>query len=195
MSNKNFTLTYDELLLLLKDAYRNGYSTYEMTAAGLEPYDDDGYARWVLLGMESNKILTSNKDKDIFFNELLNPSEPNKALKDAAAKYKMKPTAVEWLVNELSKSKYYYKIIEDINAMGTVERDVINTAKQMEEEQIMDTMCQQLQIEVNASETQKYYKSKEVQDLDNPTDVVDEYESNRSKDIYEERNGNKQNLQ
>ena len=34
-----------------------------------------------------------------------------------------------------------------------------------------------LQIEVNASETQKYYKSKEVQDLDNPTDVVDEYES------------------
>ena len=134
MSNTNFTLTYDELLLLLKDAYRNGYSTYEMTAAGLEPYDDDGYARWVLLGMESNKILASNKDKDIFFNELLNPSEPNKALKDAAAKYKMKPTAVEWLVNELSKSKYYYKIIEDINAMGTVERDVIKEAKDMERE-------------------------------------------------------------
>lgn len=43
-------------------------------------------------------------------------------------------------------------------------------------------------MEVNASETQKYYKSKEVQDLDNPTDVVDEYLSNRSKDIYEERN-------
>ena len=90
MGNKNFTLTYDELLLLLKDAYRNGYATYEMTGAGLEPYDDDGYARWVLLGMESNKIIASNKDKDIFFNELLNPSEPNKALKDAAAKYKMK---------------------------------------------------------------------------------------------------------
>ena len=134
MSNKNFTLTYDELLLLLKDAYRNGYSTYEMTAAGLEPNDDDGYARWVLLGMKSNEILASNKDKDIFFNELLNPSEPNKALKDAAAKYKMKPTAVEWLVNELSKSKYYYKIIEDINAMGTVERDVIKEAKDMERE-------------------------------------------------------------
>lgn len=53
-----------------------------------------------------------------------------------------KQTAVEWLVNELIKSKYYYKIIEDINAMGTVERDVIQQAKQMEEEQIMDTMCQ-----------------------------------------------------
>ena len=101
MSNPNYTLTYDELLLLLKEAYRNGYANYEMTAAGLEPYDDDGYARWVLLGMESNK---------------------------------MKPTAVEWLVNELSKSKYYYKIIEYINAMGSVERDVIKQAKEMERE-------------------------------------------------------------
>ena len=185
MSNKNFTLTYDELLLLLKDAYRNGYSTYEMTAAGLEPYDDDGYARWVLLGMESNKILTSNKDKDIFFNELLNPSEPNKALKDAVAKYKMKPTAVEWLFEQISKSPYYYKLIEHIESKDTIRKpkNIFQQAKQMEEEQIMDTMCQQLQIEVNASETQKYYKSKEVQDLDNPTDVVDEYQSNRSKDM------------
>ena len=42
--------------------------------------------------MKRNKILASNKDKDIFFNELLNPSEPNKSLKDAAAKYKTKHT-------------------------------------------------------------------------------------------------------
>ena len=34
------------------------------------------------------KILASNKDKDIFFNELLNPTKPNKVLKDAAARYK-----------------------------------------------------------------------------------------------------------
>ena len=222
MSNTNFTLTYDELLLLLKDAYRNGYSTYEMTAAGLEPYDDDGYARWVLLGMESNKILTSNKDKDIFFNELLNPSEPNKALKDAVAKYKMKPTAVEWLFEQISKSPYYYKLIEHIESKDTIRKpkNIFQQAKQMEDEQLfeywnggmqsteeggvsfdvyhngddneklhlsvvsdllastdMDAMYKQLKIEVNASETQKYYKSKEVQDLDNPTDVVDEYES------------------
>ena len=220
MSNKNFTLTYDELLLLLKDAYRNGYSTYEMTAAGLEPYDDDGNARWVLLGMESNKILTSNKDKDIFFNELLNPSEPNKALKDAVAKYKMKPTAVEWLFEQISKSPYYYKLIEHIESKDTIRKpkNIFQQAKQMEDEQLfeywnggmqsteeggvsfdvyhngddneklhlsvvsdllastdMDAMYKQLKIEVNASETQKYYKSKEVQDLDNPTDVVDEY--------------------
>jgi hypothetical protein len=52
MSSKNFILTYDELLLLLKEAYRNGYATYEMADAGLEPYDADGYARWVLLGLD-----------------------------------------------------------------------------------------------------------------------------------------------
>lgn len=52
MSSKNFILTYDELLLLLKEAYRNGYATYEITDAGLEPYDADGYARWVLLGLK-----------------------------------------------------------------------------------------------------------------------------------------------
>jgi len=57
MSSKNFTLTYDELLLLLKEAYRNGYATYEMTDAGLEPYDADGYARWVLLGLTSKQQL------------------------------------------------------------------------------------------------------------------------------------------
>ena len=52
MSSKNFTLTYDELLLLLKEAYRNGYAIYEIADAGLEPYDADGYARWVLLGLK-----------------------------------------------------------------------------------------------------------------------------------------------
>ncbi len=49
MSSKNYILTYDKLLLLLKEAYRNGYATYEIVNAGLESYDADGYARWVLL--------------------------------------------------------------------------------------------------------------------------------------------------
>lgn len=52
---------------------------------------------FVILSIQSNaekiiekhdKILASYKDKEIFFNELLNPSKPNKALKDAAARYK-----------------------------------------------------------------------------------------------------------
>ncbi len=41
-------LTFDELSNLLKEAYRNGYSSYEMVEAGLEPYDADGYVRSVI---------------------------------------------------------------------------------------------------------------------------------------------------
>ena len=54
---KKFNLTYDELLLLLKEAYRNGYATYEKVEAGLEPYNPDGYARWVLLGLKSKETI------------------------------------------------------------------------------------------------------------------------------------------
>ena len=63
MENKNFDLGYDELLLLLKEAYRNGYATYEKVEAGLEPYDADGYARWVLLGLKSDTNKTSDEKK------------------------------------------------------------------------------------------------------------------------------------
>ena len=52
ISSKKIELTTDELLNLLKEAYRNGYDIYEMVDAGLEPYDADGYARWVLLGLK-----------------------------------------------------------------------------------------------------------------------------------------------
>lgn len=154
MSNKNFTLTYDELLLLLKDAYRNGYSTYEMADAGLERYDDDGYARWVLLGME-------NKQRK----EIIKKWEESGLLDG---------------LTEMDKDHPMLKVLEANGKQGINElpdvKPMMEKNKQ-EKEQIMDTMCQQLKMEVNASETQKYYKSKEVQDLDNPTDVVDEYES------------------
>jgi hypothetical protein len=52
VGSKKIELTTDELLNLLKEAYRNGYATYEMVDVGLEPYDADGYARWVLLGLK-----------------------------------------------------------------------------------------------------------------------------------------------
>jgi hypothetical protein len=52
---KKIELTEEELLTLLKEAYRNGYATYEMVDAGLEPYDADGYARWVVLGLKTLK--------------------------------------------------------------------------------------------------------------------------------------------
>lgn len=52
IGSKKIELTTDEFLNLLNEAYRNGYATYERVDAGLEPYDADGYARWVLLGMK-----------------------------------------------------------------------------------------------------------------------------------------------
>ena len=98
-----------------------------------------------------------------------------------------KQTAVDYLVKELSAilGPLETKPMQDLLMI-----DAINKAKQMEEEQIMDTMYKQMKIEVNAFETHKYYKSKEVQDLDNPTDVVDEYESMGNLDKMSIKNQN-----
>ena len=49
------TITQEELHRLLVEAYRNGYATYEMVEAGLEKYDPDGYARWVLLKIDNEE--------------------------------------------------------------------------------------------------------------------------------------------
>lgn len=37
---------------------------------------------------EHNKIISSRRDQEIFFNELVKPSKPNDALKKAAKRYK-----------------------------------------------------------------------------------------------------------
>ena len=51
----------------------------------------------------------------------------------------MKQTAVEWLSKQISSSKYFYKLMEDINTRGTVaQSDIIEQAKEMEKEQIVD---------------------------------------------------------
>ena len=55
ISIKKFEFTYEELLNLLKESYRNGYSVYESVNAGLEPYDADGYVRWVILGLKKTE--------------------------------------------------------------------------------------------------------------------------------------------
>ena len=49
----------------------------------------------------------------------------------------MKQTAVEWLENQMKKSKYFYKLMEDINSRSTIaQSDIIEQAKEMEKEQI-----------------------------------------------------------
>ncbi|MFZ9847544.1 MAG: hypothetical protein ACO3EE_05275 [Flavobacteriales bacterium] len=39
----------------------------------------------------------------------------------------------------------------------------------------MDAMYKQMKMDADSSKAQKYYNSKEVRDLDNSNDVVDEY--------------------
>ena len=48
----------------------------------------------------------------------------------------MKQTAVEWLSKQISSSKYFYKLMEDINSRSTIaQSDIIEQAKEMEKEQ------------------------------------------------------------
>lgn len=56
-------------------------------------------------------------------------------------KMEQKQTAVEWLVSQLKTSKYYYKLIEELNNKGTVAQPtILEQAKIMEKQQIMDAV-------------------------------------------------------
>ena len=51
----------------------------------------------------------------------------------------MKQTAVEWLAEQISSSKYFYKLMEDINSRSTIAKsDIIKQAKAVEWEQILN---------------------------------------------------------
>ena len=48
----------------------------------------------------------------------------------------MKQTAVEWLFKQISTSKYFYNLMEDINSRSTVaQSNIFEQAKEMEKEQ------------------------------------------------------------
>ena len=48
----------------------------------------------------------------------------------------MRQTAVEWLGNQIKTSKYFYKLMEDIQSRGTVaQSNILKQAKEMEKEQ------------------------------------------------------------
>ena len=57
----------------------------------------------------------------------------------------MRQTAVEWLENQIKNSKYFYKLMEDINSRSTIAKsDIIEQAKEMEKEQIKDAWINSL---------------------------------------------------
>ena len=50
----------------------------------------------------------------------------------------MKQTAVEWLIEQISSSKYFYKLIEDINSRSTIEQcNIFEQAKAMHKSEII----------------------------------------------------------
>jgi hypothetical protein len=50
----------------------------------------------------------------------------------------MTQTAVEWLENQIMTSKYFYKVLEDINSRSTIAQpNIFRQAKTMEKEQII----------------------------------------------------------
>jgi hypothetical protein len=50
----------------------------------------------------------------------------------------MKQTAVEWLINELHKTRDYQRVINEANQSGSSVRDVIKQSKEMENGQIIE---------------------------------------------------------
>ena len=55
----------------------------------------------------------------------------------------MKQTAVEWLFKQISTSKYFYNLMEDINSRSTVaQSNIFDQAKEMEKEQIKDSFVE-----------------------------------------------------
>ena len=59
----------------------------------------------------------------------------------------MKQTAVEWLENQMKTSKYFYKLMEDINSRSTIaQSNILEQAKEMEKEQ-MDKISEDWWVE------------------------------------------------
>jgi predicted transcriptional regulator len=51
-----------------------------------------------------------------------------------------KQTAVEWLISQLHKTRDYQRVINEANQSGSLVRDVIKEAKEMEKEQIINAI-------------------------------------------------------
>ena len=47
-------------------------------------------------------------------------------------------TAVEFLINQLSKSIHFHRVLNEINDNSTIERDVLKEAKQLEKSHMIN---------------------------------------------------------
>jgi hypothetical protein len=56
----------------------------------------------------------------------------------------MSKTAVDWLIEQISSSKYFYNLMEEIQSRSTIAEPngILHKAKEMEKEQIIDAYAQ-----------------------------------------------------
>ena len=47
-------------------------------------------------------------------------------------------TAIEWLISNLQKSKDWQRVLNEVSQMSTVQIDLLEQAKEMEKQQIID---------------------------------------------------------
>jgi len=55
-------------------------------------------------------------------------------------------TAIEFLINELSKSKYFHRVLNEINDNSTIQKDVLKEALELEKQQIINAYLQKRRI-------------------------------------------------
>ena len=80
----NFRLKADDKRIIYEASKLNGYSSVTEYIKRVLIRDSQKIIE------REQKLFQSKKDKEIFFNELNNPSEPNQALKKAFKAYKEK---------------------------------------------------------------------------------------------------------
>ena len=67
----------------------------------------------------------------------------------------MKQTAVEWLENQIKNSKYYFKLMAEINSRSTIAQpNVFDQAKEIEKSQIVKAYEN---LDFNLEDGEHYY--------------------------------------
>ena len=71
---------------------------------------------------------------------------------------KTEQTSVEWLSKQISSSKYFYKLMEDINSRSTIaQSDIIEQAKAMHKEEICQFVSDYLDDADYGMTAEEYY--------------------------------------
>ena len=69
-----------------------------------------------------------------------------------------KQTAVEWLIEQLQKTRDWQRVINEVNQSSTSTRDVIAEAKEMQKEKLEDAWVEGVKNWNPSKKFEQYYK-------------------------------------